>query len=194
MARAGVRALLCLVAGLVVPVLAAGPALACSCADLSLEEQVEAAEVVAQVVVNRTDQPPMAGGYVTYYVSTTRVWKGDIPLRFSFLSPQQGPSCGLDGVPAGRELLLLARPGDTGPPTEDRGALVTYSCDGTGTATADRIADVTALLGEGAVPIDPGDPPPAEPGAWGLPVGVAVVAVAGVLAFLLWRRRTASKP
>ena len=192
MTRVGVRALLVLVAGLLAALLGAGPAAACSCADLSLEEQVDSADVVARVLVDRVEQPRVDGGRVVYHVSATRVWKGDVPMRFSFLSEQYGASCGLEGVLEGQDLLLFARGGGEGLPSQEPAVLTSSLCSGTEVATAGLVAQLTGLLGEGAVPVDGGDEQPGnETGlgwGWLLPAGVAVLAAIGLVLVLVRRR------
>lgn len=191
MLRVGLRALMVLVTGLLVTVLGVGVAVACSCAQGGLEEHVEWATVVARVHVDEVDRPAseFSGALVVYHVTASRLWKGEVPKRFSFVSAQHGASCGLEGVTEGQDLLLFALAGD-GAPGRDAEALTANLCGGTTVASEGLIAQLTGLVGEGTVPVDTGEEPRNEsawPG-WGMPAIVAAVVAAGAAVFLVRRR------
>lgn len=183
MLSAGVRTVLAFVTGLVVAVLGSGVAAACSCPVGTAEEHAEWASVVALVHVDRMELPNsgFSGADVVYQVTASRAWKGDVPLRFSFVSAQSGASCGLEGITEGQDLLLFARLGEG-----DR--LTASLCGGTSAASEALVAEITALLGEGTVPIDTGEQPASALPGWILPVTIGAVIAAGVVTVLVRRR------
>lgn len=197
MFRVGIRTLVGLVTGLLTLILGAGIAFACSCADLSVEEKADHAEVIARVHVDTMDLPQGDNGLVTYHVTASRVWKGEVPMRFAFVSALHGASCGLEGMHEGHDLLLFARVG-TGVPGFDTDGLATNSCSGTTVADAGELALITGLLGEGKVPTDTGDESaaPGEPGlwlaGWGVPAAIALIVV--LVAVLVRRQLRRPQP
>lgn len=197
MVRVGVRVLLCLATSLLITVATTGYAGACSCADLGLEEQVESADVVARVNVDKVDQPQGDNGLVTYHVSTTVVWKGEVPMRFSFVSARDGASCGLEGLTEGRDLLLFARAGGDGLPSRSPAALSSDLCSGTTLANAERVAQITDLLGEGTLPTQEEPPTQGTPASWWLESGwgpPAIVAISVVAVIVRRRLRGQREP
>jgi len=182
MTRVVARLLSALVTGIVAVLLGAGLAAACDCADLSWEEQVEQADVIARVVIEDIGDPVSPGDPVTYTVAASTVWKGDVESRFAFMSYLDGASCGLEGLQQGQDLLLFAIDGE--------GGLGASSCGGTTVATEEQVAALTDLLGDPAPPVGGAAVPEVtgSGGGWLLPAGIAVVAGIGVVAVYVRRR------
>lgn len=175
--------------GLLSLLLGVGVAAACDCAELTIEQQVDGADVVARVSVENIDRSAVLNSSadpVTYTVVAARVWKGDAPARFSFTSALDGASCGIEGIEEGQELLLFAHQGDEG--------LTSSLCSGTTVATEEVVAQVTAHMGEGSMPEGVAEDvtaPGLERG-WGLPIAIAVLAAlaaAAIYARRYLRRR-----
>lgn len=195
--RAGVLAVLAaLLAGLLTA-LTQAPALACSCADRTLRQQVQSADVVMRGrVVEQTNVEGRSPGQATYVLEVDRVWKGTVQGARTEVSSSSGEaSCGLGRLPEGRPVMLLATTPQPGAGT------VAGLCGGTTLATSSVVAQVVRVLGDGT-PVDP-EPEPEEPvelagtvvGDEGDPdvvrlaaPGAAVVLV-GLLGLLVARRR-----
>ena len=83
-------------------ILPANPALACSCAMASVEEQAQRADAIflGQVVDVRetaaVDGMIGSGDPVTYVVEVSRVYKGDVGATQEVVSARSGASCGLE--------------------------------------------------------------------------------------------------
>lgn len=182
MARVASRILISLVTTAVAVLLGTGIAAACSCALSSVEEQVEAADVVARVLVTRVERPddPSSAALATYTARTSTVWKGEVPAEFTFTSAAYGESCGIEGIDEGADIVLFAH-----------GAreFSTTVCSGTAIATEELVLSVSDLLGDGVEPAA-AEPVPEAPGdeeGWLLPAGIAVLAGIGVI--LVYTRR-----
>lgn len=187
-------------------ILPTNPALACSCAMASVEEQAQRADAifVGQVVDVRDTAPVdgmvSSGDPVSYVVAVTRVYKGEVGATQEVVSARSGASCGLE-LPDSGSVLFFAT-GDPGAPPAQLSAGL---CGGTVAATA-----APAMLGDGQPPPEasPSSLPltddvgsgagarSSDPGSstatWALAVGLAAL-VAMVTALVLRRgRRSAS--
>ncbi len=172
-----VRLLACALAMFFSMIIAAPFAAACSCADLTLEEQVESAAVVARVIVEKTSVVTRddGGEQVTLTMRPTRVWKGDVVSKFSVMTALDIPECGLGALAEGTDLLLFAN--------ESEGQFSANRCGGSTAASESGVAELVGVAGQGEF-IDPvvGD----EPGAFVWPTVAAVAAVVivgGVIAY-----------
>lgn len=155
-------------------------AVACSCVEATTEEHAAHADLVARVLVERVDMPSNPG-QVTYAMRPTHVWKGGVAAQFNVTSHSDGPSCGLEGITEGQDLVLFA----DGPDGDWSANL----CGGTTTASEALVAELTDAVGPGgSVDVPPGVVP--EAGSWVLPtvIGVGAIALAGGAA-LIWRTR-----
>jgi hypothetical protein len=149
------RALLTVLAGLLLALVGAPAAHACSCVGYDCGEAVEAAELIADVTVERAVGDDE--GEVTYLVAVDAVWKGEETRTILLRTHEQTAACGLGRIPDGERLLLwgsgadgeysttwCALPMDGGP--DDRERL---------TAQLGEPADLTAqpvVVPEGAEP------------------------------------------
>ncbi|GAA4895111.1 hypothetical protein GCM10025789_10680 [Tessaracoccus lubricantis] len=171
-------------------------AMACSCADLSIAEKAQSADLVAEGVVVGVDRPENAvssADDATYTVELTRLWKGpDVP-QVAVLSALEGPSCGLEGISEGTTIALFSR--------DDGGVWRSNLCDGTGPISESTIGEITAALGEPSA-LTPRAPesttpsPGGDTGSPALPYTALIVAGAGLAALLVirwWLRRRAAQ-
>jgi len=155
-------------ATLFVIVASAPVASACSCADLTLQEQVDSADVVARVIVEKAKvaEREDGGKQVVLTMRPTRVWKGKVVSKFPVTTALDIPECGLGALEDGTDLLLFA--------SELEGKYSAERCGGTTEASEEGIAALVELAGNGEF-IDPvvGD----EPGAFVWPTITAIAAV-----------------
>lgn len=175
------RTIVRLVAGvfatLVVLMASVPSAAACDCADLSLQEQVDGADVVARVTVEKSmvTEPEEGGKQVVLTMLPARVWKGEIVSRFTVTTALDGPECGLGDFPEGTDLLLFA--------TESESQYSADLCGGTVKSTETEIAELAGIAGPGEL-IDP--VVVEEPGAFVWPTVTAVASVAIVLGLVVF--------
>lgn len=169
---------------LVALVLVPAPSYACSCAQSTLQEHVDRAEVVVRGTVDSREGPENARvrssmDEVTYAVTVAEVYRGDPPVPLEVHSVESGASCGLENIRLGDEYVVFADEG-TGPGNE--GELWANLCGGTASATPELVAAVEAATGPGAgppasdVPTDipagaVGPATPATPATTGTPGG-----------------------
>ncbi len=187
-------------------ILPANPALACSCAIGSVEEQAAGADAIFLGQVVDVREPPAVDGMVgsddpvSYVVAVSRVYKGEVGATQEVVSARSGASCGLE-LPDSGPVLFFA----TGDPQATPTQLSANLCGGTvATATA------PALLGDGQPPpeaaasplpstVGPESAASAGSGAnegpslttWGLALGLAALVAMGT-ALVLRRGRLSS--
>jgi hypothetical protein len=175
-----------LLAGGLVLFAPAGPAEACSCAQLTPEEHVDLASTVfTGTLVERHG----SGRQVIYGFEVDEVLKGSATRTIRVRTAGEEASCGLPNLTEGKDYLVLAMPGG-----DDDDRLFVSLCGGTrgigGAGDTDRVESVT---GPGRTP-DAGGPwidgddteGPAVP-YWGM-AALAGGAV-GLLGVVLARRR-----
>lgn len=168
--------------------LVAPVAWACDCVDMDLAESAERHPVVARVTVERAEH---TSSEVVYTVTPTHVWKGNFDSAFQVRTPAHEVSCGLPGLRAGDDVLLLAR-GDASLGYE------TTNCSLTQHVSNGALAEVVDALGpgdppelrpdlpEGELPVDEG-----EPDYVGATIVTTVLAVLlGVVLWQIFNRRS----
>lgn len=172
-------------ATLFVLVATASVASACSCAGLTLQEQVDSADVVARVIVEKTKvaESEDGGKQVILTMRPTRVWKGEVVSKFPVTTALDIPECGLGDLEEGTDLLLFA--------TELEGKYSAERCGGTTEASEAGAAALVELAGPGKF-IEPVVRD--EPGAvvWPTITAIAAVVIVAGLVVLWWvvpRRR-----
>jgi hypothetical protein len=174
-----------------VNVATATPALACDRDQLPLAKALGRSEFVFSGNVAEVGGDKRTA---TYVVEVDRVWQGRVPLEVTVESPASRKRCGLTGVKAGDELLVVAADGN--------GDTVTArSFEGTRRLTAKAVDAATEEFGSAGKPVDttpdPADEPlemtvvddsePAAFGALALPgllvagLGLLTLAIAGLL-------------
>lgn len=170
-------------------------ALACSCAEADTEVLLGYVDTVAVGELTAIEAPPDradgaidSGDLVTYTATVQTVLKGAPDNPLVFRSAAQGASCGLEGMTVGREYVFFVRDGES------------TLCDGTAPTTPQLVAEVEAVTGPGQVVAAPEPEPAAEPESaqdaardsdtrqllW---PALAVVVLALLVGWLLWRRR-----
>lgn len=196
-----------LAAALLVPALALispTAALACSCADIDMEERIGYMDVVAAGTLTAVDTPEEpttsqdpeqgwdegAGPGPTYTATLETVYSGNPDNPLVFGSGMYGSDCGLNHLQVGYEYVFFILDGESN------------LCDGTAPLTANLVAEIEAVTGPGVqapVPSEPssevaqvqeGEQQPAadEPA---VPVLLALAAgLAAVAGWLFWRRRS----
>lgn len=161
-------------------------AAACDCDSLTLQEQVDSADVVARVVVEESKvvDPEDGGQQVIMTMRPTRVWKGEVVSKFTVATAVDGPECGLGTFEDGTVLLLFA--------SELEGKYSADRCGGTTGASESVIAALSEVAGTGEY-IDPVAAD--EPGAFVWPTITAIAAVVLVAGVVVawwvvprWRR------
>ena len=178
-------------AGLVLVLLGAVPASACSCVQLTTSERMTRAGLVAEVVVEARTAAASgsSAAEVVYTMRALRVFKGPAAASYRVSSAASGASCGLEGIGVGDTVVLFAQapidPGFSPGSTEWTANL----CGGTAPATPTLVDEVADVLGAGvAVPTQgttgsTGDPTVAGPGPGGWGAGATGLAIlAAVLA------------
>lgn len=155
-------------ATLFVLVASVSAAAACSCAGLTLQEQVDSADVVARVIVEKAKvaEREDGGKQVVLTMRPTHVWKGGVVSKFPVTTALDIPECGLGALEEGTDLLLFA--------SELEGKYSAERCGGTSEASEAGIAALVELSGSGEF-IDP--VVREEPGAFVWPTITAVAAV-----------------
>ena len=176
-----------LVGALSIVILVPSTAFACSCAQLSVADYVERADLVVKgSIEDRDEGPPKAISSstdpVTYTVAVDEVLKGASGPVAKVESSGAGASCGLE-VQVGRSYVIFAEVGDDG-------VYEANLCGGTSGARPGFVAQVAAITGAASGHDDSilpptGGPPVAAPALGGLLLAGAAV-VAGVV---LGRRR-----
>ncbi len=182
--RTALAALL-LAAGLVL-LAPPGPAVACSCAVLTPDEQVDIASTVFSGTLVERDERERQ---VVYGFEVDRVFKGSTTRTTRVRTGEEEAACGLPNLTEGEDYIVLAAP-----VREESDQLFVSLCGGTrgigGAGDTDRIEAVT---GPGRAP-DPGGPrtdddEPADPFVPYWVMGGLAAGVVGALAALLVRRR-----
>lgn len=145
------RVLIGLFAALIVGVIGALPAAACSCATLPIATHVENADLVVRGEVTGVENPAMgAENMALYTVTVTTVWKGPIvpdSRVVTVMSSANGASCGLEGIEEGADIVLFAQATDA----SNSKAIASWEanlCGGTG-AASNLVPKVEAELGAG---------------------------------------------
>lgn len=165
------------------------PAHACDRPTRPLPEQLEA----AGSVFNGTVTEVTPGPRVSYAVTVSRVFKGQVDAETTVVSPRGVTACGLQGIEPRREYLFVS--GQTGAAT-----LPAFSNEGTRRLTPQLRNQVLDRLGVGTAPIPAEAQAPAdetatltqvgddEPEAF-LPIALPglLLVVGGVLALALAR-------
>ena len=158
--------------GLLMLVLVAAPsAHACSCMGYDFEEAAENAALIADITVEHevTDDE----GRVTYFAVVNTVWKGEESRTIEFTTHEQTTACGLGRIPDGTSLLVWA--------TGENGSYSSTWCGLPMDGGSDDRERLTELLGAPADLTDQPVPEQGEPGGppeQGTPVWV-IVSVAG---------------
>jgi hypothetical protein len=184
-AAALTRLLVAGLAALLLPVLSAGPASACSCAQISTAESVAGSDAVFLAVAGPGDQ-----------VTVREVFAGMLPSRLE-VREAPGDPCPAGLVDAQRYVVFATW-------HRDRQEYSTSPCSGTARATAALVADVEAVTGPGRPPYDvPGGLPDDSgehglgtlgPRAWTLVAGsAAVLLLLGCVGVLVVRADRANR-
>ncbi len=98
-----------LAALLLLALVGAAEAYACSCAPVDLERDLPAADAaIIGSVLERT----VRGGTATYLFRVEQVYKGEVGSRAEVVTPAGGAACGLELSVGDRVGLLLSREGD----------------------------------------------------------------------------------
>lgn len=145
-------------------VLVGSPAHACSCVQMSTQEQAEAFDqVFVGTVSDRTlDQE---AGRITYNVAVEAVYKGDAEPQQPVQTAWTSAACGIERLPEGEPVIFFAS-SQVPDGTTSHGTVHANSCSGTGPADAATLSEVEAALGA------PGEPdPPPTGGEVGSPPG-----------------------
>lgn len=182
----------------VVPLVAAPPAYACSCASFTDKQYFERADLVFTGTLVDREEPPSGGTVssadpVTLTFEVERVYKGSAVRDLDLTTARSSASCGLELEGRGPFLVFAT----------DRGGLTAGLCDGSRPLNK----KIPASFGEGtpARPLSTSEPAPTSsretapaeedgPPSWIYPAGVAVLlgaALAGAGA--LWARRRRSR-
>ena len=154
-------------------------AMACSCADMDLQEQVDSADLVAHVIVQKSKVATRddGGEHVLLTVRPVHVWKGDVVSKFTLTTALHVEECGLGPIAEGTGLLLLA--------DESEEKYTASWCGGTTSADESTLAELVEIAGPGKE-IDPvmGD----EPGAfvWPTITGIAALLIVGGAVAYWW--------
>jgi hypothetical protein len=162
----------------------AGPAAACSCALVSLDERLRGPGLVFRGTVVDISGPE--DGSTTYTFAVEEVFKGRASATTEVRS---GTACGLERIGVGNDLVVFAYR-DRNHPEE----LFSGLCSGTARATYNLVRNVEALTGAGHAPEAAGQrtehDEPADPFIpyWAM-VALAVGAVGLLALALAWRRR-----
>lgn len=126
---------------------AEAPAFACRCQAADAGRQTNRSDAVFVGTVDKvTDQ----GKTYQYDVTATHAYKGTVDRETTVTSAAATAACGLGELKVGKDYVFLVR-GDAPPYTAS-------SCDGSGPAHPDRIAQIETLLGAGTAIEEP--PPP----------------------------------
>lgn len=127
------------------------PAAACSCALLPPRERIANADLVARGVVTAVDTSRVGQGSadpVVYTIRASVVWKGTVASTYQVSSAAQGPSCRLEGVRVGDDIVLFARAAPAQSVQEPPAPWQTNLCSGTGPA-AYVVGEIAAVAGPG---------------------------------------------
>lgn len=170
-------------------VLVPSTAFACSCAQISVADSVEHADLVVSGSIEDRDEGPFkvirsSGDPVTYTVAVDEVLKGESGPVTKVESAAEGASCGLE-VEVGRSYVIFAGAGDDG-------VYQANLCGGTREASPEFVADVVAITGPGTAPDESILPPSGGPPVVAMAVGGALLAGAAVVAAVVLRRRRLS--
>lgn len=189
--------LLTVLVGAVLMVLVGAPsAYACSCMGYDFEEAIENADLIAEITVEQ--ELSEVDGDVTYFAVVNTVWKGEESRTIEFTTHEQTTACGLGRIPDGTSLLVWA--------TGENGSYSSTWCGLPMDGGSDDRERLTEMLGAPADLTDqpvpeqgePGGPPEQGTPLWvivsvagaALGIGVLVVrVVALVIALVLVRRR-----
>ena len=170
-------------------VLVPSTAFACSCAQFSVADSVERADLVVTGVVEDRDEGPFkivrsSGDPVTYTVAVDEVLKGESGPVTKVESAADGASCGLE-VEVGRSYVMFAH-------ARADGVYDASLCGGTTDASPEFVAEVKAITGPAAAPDDSILPPTGGPPVVAMAVGGVLLAGAAVVAVGVLRRRRLS--
>src|SRR6478752_6159568 len=126
------RLLVILILGLTTVVLTDAPAHACKCQQLTVAEQVSAADHVLSGTIAMASGPTTSGKrqMMSYDVKVDRVYKGGLNSpRVTVKSDASEAACGLTGMTADTRYLFFVRVSEA-----DAADLFANSCGGTGPA------------------------------------------------------------
>jgi hypothetical protein len=98
-----------LAALVVLSLVAAAEAYACSCAPVDLERDLPVAD---GAMIGTVLERAVSGGTATYLFRVEQIYKGDVESRAEVVTPASGASCGLEVGVGERVGLLLTREGD----------------------------------------------------------------------------------
>lgn len=131
------RKLLAILAVFVLGWLGAPIAAACSCVELSLEEQVEQADIIAHVRVVEVNADDEA---MHIFTDVMRTWKGELPPQIHVVSAVGESACGITRPEEGSQLLVFGR--------DNNLSYLVDLCSGTTAYTSeDQVSGLTELLG-----------------------------------------------
>lgn len=103
--------LLTVLLGAVLLVLVGAPsAHACSCVGYDFEEAAEHADLIAEITIEQ--EISNVGGDVTYFAVVSTVWKGEESRTIEFSTQEQTTACGLGRIPEGTTLRVWASGAD----------------------------------------------------------------------------------
>jgi hypothetical protein len=97
-----------LAALVVLSLVAAAGAYACSCAPVDLERDLPVAD---GAMIGTVLERAVSGGTATYLFRVEQIYKGDVESRAEVVTPASGASCGLEVGVGERVGLLLTREG-----------------------------------------------------------------------------------
>ena len=147
--------LLTVLIGAVLLVLVGAPsAYACSCMGYDFEEAIENADLIAEITVEQ--ELSEVDGDVTYFAVVNTVWKGEESRTIEFRTHEQTTACGLGRIPEGTTLRVWASGAD--------GRYSSTWCALPMDGGADDEERLTELLGEPADLTDQQVPATGEPG------------------------------
>lgn len=164
-------------AALVLAILFAAPAWACSCIALTPAEHAERGDLVARVAVSGIDTSAVkgfSGDPVRYTLTAHTVWKGPKQAEYLVTSAVSSATCGLE-LSMGDDVVLFAR--------ADGDGWTATTCDGTAPATPTLVADVEQALGAGQPAVATS---PSAPATNQAPATSAPPTAAGVPTAVLW--------
>lgn len=175
-----------LVGALSIVILVPSTAFACRCAQFSVADQVESADLVVKGSIEDRDEGPpkvirSSADPVTYTVAVDEVLKGASGPVAKVESAADGASCGLE-VQVGRSYVIFAHAGADG-------VYEANLCGGTSGARPGFVAQVAAITGAASGPDDSILPPTGGPPVVAMALGGLLLAGATVVAAVVLGRR-----
>jgi hypothetical protein len=199
------RRVLWLVAAAVVltvgPLAPAGPAAACSCAELTEQQAFDAAEVVFTGDLVEVRTPPRSGVVSSsdperFIFVVDRVYKGSAGREQSVVTAMEGASCGLEISGRGPFIVFARRDRPEGVADWVDDELSADLCGGTRVLWA---TGVPAVFGEGAPPRAGASPfgtptaPPVSDDSGPL-LAIGTIIATGAASLIIWTTRLRRRP